>query len=56
MFHTLISPFGPPDAKMLESVREKDNAVVEKRLSATIASACFGVRVGRSMCGVEAMV
>jgi hypothetical protein len=49
IFHTLISPFGPPDAKMLESVREKDNVLEEPRLPTRIVSACFGIRVGLSM-------
>jgi hypothetical protein len=59
-FQTLILSFSP-DAKRLESVREKDNAVgttpmekdnpltVEKPPSERIVSACFGVRVGLSM-------
>jgi hypothetical protein len=49
-FHNLISPFDPPDAKRLESVREKDNAMIlETQLPTRILSVCFGVRVGLSM-------
>jgi hypothetical protein len=45
-FHILISPFNPPDAKILESVREKDNAAEAKqRLRVRIMSACFDARV-----------
>jgi hypothetical protein len=46
IFQTLISPLNAPDAKMLESVREKDNAVETERLPTRIVSACFGVRMG----------
>jgi hypothetical protein len=51
-FQTLISPFDPPDAKMLESVREKDNKTL-LRLAKIILSACFGVRVPLSLSGFE---
>jgi hypothetical protein len=53
MFHTLILPHAPAEAKRLESVCEKDSAAEEKRLPRRIVSACFGVRVGPSMWGFE---
>jgi hypothetical protein len=51
-FHTLISSFDPPDARTLESVREKDKDAV-LRLPTRILSACFGVRVPLSLSGFE---
>jgi hypothetical protein len=56
-FHTLISPFAPPDAKRLESVREKDKSMIVKlRLPKRILSGCLGVRVDLSMQGFEGVV
>jgi hypothetical protein len=50
IFHTLISPLYPHDAKRLESVREKDIAMLLRLwLPVRTVSACFGVRVGLSL-------
>jgi hypothetical protein len=49
IFHTVISPFDPPAANRLESVREKDNVLEESLLPTRILSACLGVRVGLSL-------
>jgi hypothetical protein len=58
MFHNLISPFDPPDAKRSDSVLEKDNSIMlELRLPRRILSACLGVRAPLSMKqGLEAVV
>jgi hypothetical protein len=54
-FHNLISPLDPPDAKMLELVRKKDNETV-LRLAKRNLSACFGVCGGLSLSRFEEVV
>jgi hypothetical protein len=56
IFHTLTSPFDPPDAKILESVREKDNVTIKtERLPNRILSASFGVRVGEEVASHDSL-